>query len=141
MATHFTAGADGAGIPVIGSSVQEMDPVSAAVTSFGGVMGVGTIYSRVTTLQNVDSISYDVAWTGNPTGQWYVEVSNTYNPRTGQGRWHELTGFSPTLPAPAGAPGQFGVTIRKCGYRFIRLKYIGAASTGQAEATAYATGD
>ena len=141
MSTHFTAGNDGAGIPVMGVGVQEKDPVSAEVTSYSGAMAVSTIYSRVTVLQNNDSISYDVAWTGTPTGQWYVEVSNTYNPRTGQGRWHELTGFSPTLPAPAGAPGQFAVTIRKCGYRFIRLKYIGSGSTGQAEATAYATGD
>lgn len=130
------------GLPpkVMGAGVQETDPVSGAVTSFAGTMAATTIYSRVVVLDRADDVSFDVGWTGTATGQWYVEVSDTYDKRLAAGRWHELSGISPALPAAGGAAGSFFCSIEKCGARFVRLKFVGTGGAGQAEATAYAKG-
>lgn len=97
----------------------------------------GSITSAVTIIQMLPGISYDISWTGTPTGTFTVQVSNTYaNDPSGTvrtaGRWHSLpaASFSGTYPAPAGSAGQGFLDVVGTEAYAVRIIYTRVSGTG-----------
>lgn len=77
-----------------------------------GDMSQATLTSLVSIIQRLPGISYDLAWTGTPTGTFAVQVSNTYAQNAdgsvaNAGNWNTLptSSFAGTYPSPAGSSG------------------------------------
>lgn len=102
-----------------------------------GDMSQATVTSQVSIIQRLPGISYDIAWTGTPTGTFAVQVSNTYtqNPdgtAANAGNWNTLPSAAliGTLPAPAGAPGNGFIDVIGTEAYAIRLVYTKTSGTG-----------
>lgn len=93
-----------------------------------------SITSKVTVIQNLSMISYDVSWTGtSPVGVVTVEVSNTYSQNAdgtvrNAGNWTVIP-----LSAPINVSGSTGNAFididAHAGYA-IRLVYTSTSGTG-----------
>jgi|ERR1019366_6402085 hypothetical protein len=97
-----------------------------------------TVTSLVTILQTTGKASYDISWTGTPTGTFNVQVSNTYTQdSSGQpanpGNWTTLTLSAPTLASGSSGNGFIDVTVT--GAYAIRLQYAATSGTGTLNAT------
>lgn len=90
-----------------------------------------------TNIQGLPGISYDLAWTGTPTGTFQVQVSNTYsqdaegNP-SNPGNWNTLppSSFTGTYPIPAGSSGNGFLDVVGTEAVWIRLQYTAASGAG-----------
>lgn len=102
-----------------------------------GVSMGADITGPVTIIQTLPGISYDLAWTGTPTGTFQVQVSNSYakdasgavkNP----GRWTTLplSAFVGTYPTPAGASGGGFIDVVGTEAYAVRLVYTRTSGTG-----------
>lgn len=96
-----------------------------------------TITSKPTNIYGPTIMSYDLTWTGTPTGTFAVQVSNTYDQSPGgaiiaAGSWTTLptSAFVGTYPAPAGSPGNGFLDIVGTGAAWIRLVYTAASGSG-----------
>jgi hypothetical protein len=101
------------------------------VIDAGVMTGTTALTSVVTDLQSVLVASYQMVWTSTAVGTFSIEVSNSYENRAGTetGTWTVLTlDSAPTNPAGAG--GDTGVDLSQLPYRYVRLKYTNASSTG-----------
>ena len=85
----------------------------------------GDMSSDVTTsatqIMHTDRPSYEIAWTGTPTGTFSVEVSHTGN------NWSEVSLSSP-ITAAGSADSAF-VDIES-GAKYVRLKYTASSGSG-----------
>lgn len=99
----------------------------------------GTVTSPVTILKGASCISYDLRWTGTPTGAFSVQVSNSWfaGPNgqeldSGFSTWNDLpTGsFSGTYPVPAGSNGNGMLDVVLTGSYAIRLVYVPDSGSG-----------
>lgn|SRR5678815_5510008 len=77
-------------------------------------------------------MSFQAVWTGTPNGTFSFEVSND---PVGVGEtvtnWTTLTEPSTfTSGDPAGSPTSFLFELVECSFRWIRIKYTNASSTG-----------
>lgn len=97
----------------------------------------GSLTSLITIIQRLPGISYDLAWTGTPTGTFQVQVSNTvtfYPDGTIQnaGNWNTLptAAFVGTYPAPAGAPGNGFLDVIGTEAYAVRLVYTRVSGSG-----------
>ncbi len=83
-----------------------------------------------------DNIGIQLVWTGTPTGQFGIEISNTATlSTTGQitgGTWTTLTG---TYPAPAGSASNGFISLTNICAAFIRVTYTRGSGTGAVTAT------
>lgn len=102
-----------------------------------GVSMTSSITGPATIIQRLPGISYDISWTGNPTGTFSVQVSNTYQQGpNGQilnaGYWNTLpsSSFSGTVPAPSGSSGNGFLDIVGTEAYAIRLTYTAVSGTG-----------
>jgi hypothetical protein len=91
------------------------------------------IVSEVTIVKMLSQISYDISWTGNPTGTFAVQVSNTYTQDSNgnvvhAGNWDTLPLSAPT--AAAGAPGNGFIDIFGTGSHAMRMIYTPISGTG-----------
>lgn len=92
-----------------------------------------TIHSDPTIISNISMVSYDIAWTGTPTGTFTVEVSNTYSKNAdgsvkNPGNWTALTLSAPTTAT--GTSGTGFIDVDQIAAYAIRLTYTPASGTG-----------
>lgn len=101
------------------------------------------ITSAVTIVQNLSMVSYDVSFTGAPTGTLSIQVSNTYTQNgAGQvqnpGNWTTLplagsTVVSGSVPI-TGASNGF-LDVDEIGSYAMRLMYVATSGSGTMNAT------
>lgn len=115
--------------PLIAPNTQS--PIINAVSMATTITGPATI------IQRLPGISYDVSWTGTPTGTFSVQVSNTVvlgpNGAISQaGNWNTLPSgaFVGTLPAPSGSSGNGFIDVIGTEAYAVRLVYTAASGAG-----------
>jgi hypothetical protein len=95
------------------------------------------IISPPTNINMQPGISYDLAWTGSPTGTFAVQVSNTYRQSAGgtvinAGNWNTLptSSFTGTYPVPAGSAGNGFLDVVGTEAAWVRIVYNPSGGTG-----------
>lgn len=90
-----------------------------------------------TNINGMPGISYDLAWTGTPTGTFSVQVSNSYaedNNRNviSAGNWNTLPAgaFVGTLPAPSGSASNGFIDVLGTEAAWVRLVYTASSGSG-----------
>jgi hypothetical protein len=97
------------------------------------------ITSRVTIIQKLSMIGYDISWTGtSPVGAMSVQVSNTYAENAdgsvkNVGNWTTLTLSAPT--PVSGNTGNGFIDVDATGAYAMRLVYTATSGTGTMNAT------
>ncbi len=97
-----------------------------------------SVVSTVSIIQNITGVSYDISWTGTPTGTFSVEVSNTYE-QNGEGEvyvagdWNALP-LSIT-PTASGSASNGTIDILGSTAYAIRLRYTPTSGSGTLNAT------
>jgi hypothetical protein len=97
------------------------------------------IISLVTAISQISLFSYNMSWTGTPTGSLKVEVCNdakfdsSGKYISGTGSWDALTFDVPVAAAGSADTGTYD--IRGTGAAFVRLHYIRASGSGTLQAT------
>lgn len=101
---------------------------TSMATSFNG---------PATIINRLPGISYDLSWTGTPTGTFAVQVSNTYSQNAdgsvaNAGNWTTLptSSFTGTYPAPSGSTGNGFLDIVGTEAYAIRLVYTASSGSG-----------
>jgi len=84
--------------------------------------GAGT--SIETDCEQLDRIRYDVSWTGTPTGNISVQVSNTRE----VGSWKTIT-IDPSLDI-AGVAGSAEIDIQNVCWKYVRLSWSFTGGVG-----------
>lgn len=97
----------------------------------------GTITSPATIIKNIPGISYDLVWTGTPTGVFTVQVSNTYQLGAdgkviSAGSWTVLpqSSFQGTYPTPSGSSGNGFLDVVGTASYAIQLVYTPSGGSG-----------
>lgn len=115
--------------PVIVPNLNK--PLIDSVSMATNITGPATIINRL------PGISYDLAWTGTPTGTFAVQVSNTYSQNAdgsvaNAGNWNTLpsAAFVGTIPAPAGSPDHGFIDIVGTEAYAIRILYTAGSGSG-----------
>lgn len=110
------------------------DPLKPLIS--GGDMSA-SITSPAIIIQRLPGISYDIAWTGTPTGTFSVQVSNSYSINAdgsvaNAGNWSTLppAAFIGTLPAPSGSPGNGFIDVIGTEAYAIQLVYTRSSGSG-----------
>lgn len=95
------------------------------------------ITGPATIIQMLPGISYDIAWTGTPTGTFSVQVSNTFRQSpdgtiTNAGNWTTLpsSSFSGTFPVPSGSASNGFIDVMGTEAYAIRLVYTAVSGSG-----------
>jgi len=95
------------------------------------------ITSLPTIIQRLPGISYDIAWTGTPTGTFQIQVSNTVTLNLdgtlqNAGNWTTLptSSFSGTYPVPAGSTSNGFIDVVGTEAYAVRIKYTRSSGTG-----------
>lgn len=100
----------------------------------GAMASTNTITSDVTDMTGLNTGSYQMKWTGTPTGNatsWILEVSNNFDPhRPSEATWTVATiATAPTNPA--GSATNTGLDLgTDFPWGACRLKYVNASGTG-----------
>ena len=84
----------------------------------------GALTSVETDCEQLDRIRYDLAWTGTPTGNLSVQVSNTKS-ITG---WRTIT-LDPALNM-AGSAGVAEIDIKNICWKYVRLSWTPTGGAG-----------
>lgn len=101
--------------------------------------GTATLTSLPTMISYKDNVSYELSWTGTPTGTFVVQGSVSYNPGTPQsyggpnaGVWTTITvtDQNGNPPAASGAPGQILMNLNELSFPYVRLQYTNVSGTG-----------
>lgn len=95
------------------------------------------VIGPATIIQRLPGISYDISWTGTPTGTFLVEVSNTYQLSSNgavlnAGKWTSLptSSFSGSYPVPSGSPGNGFLDVVGTEAYAVRLRYTATSGAG-----------
>lgn len=106
-------------------------PIINAVSMASSITGIATI------IQMLPGLSYDISWTGTPTGTFAVQVSNTYKQApsglvTNAGNWNTIpqSAFQGNYPAPAGSSGNGFIDLVATESYAVRLVYTRVSGTG-----------
>lgn len=106
-------------------------PIINAADMSGDITGPATI------IQMLPGISYDIKWTGTPTGTISIEVSNTYKQAadgtvTNAGNWTALpsSSFQGTYPTPAGSSSNGFLDLFGVSAYAARLVYTAGSGSG-----------
>lgn len=100
----------------------------------GAMASTTTLTSDVIDMTGLNTGSFQMVWTGTPTGNatsWVVEVSNNYDlSRPTNADWTTLTiATAPTNPA--GTASNTGLDLgTDFPWAAVRLKYVNASGTG-----------
>lgn len=92
------------------------------------------VISDVTFIQNVSMVTYDISWTGTPTGTFQVEVSDTYQ-KSADGRSVANAGnWTPVplsiTPGASGSAGNGFIELPAIGANAVRLHYVAGSGSG-----------
>lgn len=103
---------------------------SAAGPSEGvAVSSTNTYYSHPWGAAGADGQSFQLHWTGTPTGVFTLWYSNKPHPSlTNDNDWIEDTDFSPTNPA--GSASKMGDNAANMKANLKRVKYVNASGSG-----------
>ena len=113
------------------SSRPQFSPYSVVTN---GDMSLATIISKVTIIQKLSMISYDISWAGvAPAGPVTVQVSNTYSQNSdgsvhNPGNWTTLILGSPTTIS--GNTGNGFIDIDATAGYAVRLVYTRTSGSG-----------
>lgn len=95
------------------------------------------ITGPATIIQLLPGISYDVSWTGTPTGTLQVQVSNSYAVNNdgsvrNSGTWTTLpsSAFSGNYPIPTGSAGSGFLDVVGTEAYAVRLTYTAGSGSG-----------
>lgn len=99
--------------------------------------GTTAYTSSVTSIVYRDSIAYQFAWTGVPTGAFDVQGSIDYNPglpqsagQQNQGTWTSIP-ISPAFNATGSGGSSFGlVNMSQLGFTYTRFVYTNSTGSG-----------
>lgn len=96
-----------------------------------------SITSAPTYINQLPGISYDLVWTGTPTGTFAVQVSNTYAQSPSgavlaAGNWSTIppSNFAGTYPVPSGSPGNGFLDVVGTEGAWVRLVYTASGGAG-----------
>jgi hypothetical protein len=126
--------------------LKEITP-SYPIFNNASMTGSTTITSLQTNVGYKDSVSIELVWTGTPTGNFFVQGSNSYNPGTPQtgtpnaGTWTTIPVVDPTTgqtPQASGQAGQNLINLKQAGFPWIQVVYTNASGTGTLNAVIYA---
>lgn len=103
--------------------------------------GTNTLSSAVTNITHKDNVAYQLAWTGTPNGQFYVQGSLDYNPGVPQsepdgaqnnGTWTTIPAEDDlgNPPVASGSAGQILMDLSQLPFPFIRIQYVNASGSG-----------
>lgn len=117
--------------------------ISSGLPSANNMTGTATIGPVVLNIDEADEITFDAVWTGNPTGTWLVEVSNSLLPNGKDqngtpiraGSWNSVVALvDGTMTNPAGSAGKaifgFKLTNFVMGFTYLRISYTNATGAG-----------
>jgi len=94
------------------------------------VSGTTVYYSDRSQINGLADSSYQLQWTGTPNGTFIVQVSNKPDPiNTTDADWITLP-LSVAIVQPAGSASGDLVDLAGCPFKWVRLKYTNASSTG-----------
>lgn len=79
--------------------------------------------SAPTVISYLDNVGLEFNWTGNATGAFYVDCSNSGT------TWEPLDLGTPG-PLATGANNGVIVAVESCPYKFIRTRFVNASGTG-----------
>lgn len=112
-------------------SPNTITPIINAASMATSITGPSTI------IQRLPGISYDIVWTGTPTGTFSVQVSNTVvlGPNGSilvEGSWSTLpaSSFSGTYPVPAGSSCNGFLDVVGTEAYAVRITYTAVSGTG-----------
>lgn len=96
-----------------------------------------SITGPATVIQMLPGLSYDISWTGTPTGTFAIQVSNTYRQSPSgvvenAGNWNTLptASFQGTYPVPSGSAGNGFLDVVGTEAAAIRFVYTAVSGTG-----------
>jgi hypothetical protein len=96
-----------------------------------------SVTGPATIIQRLPGISYDIVWTGTPTGTFQVQVSNTVvlganGAVLTAGSWTTLptSSFTGTYPVPSGSAGNGMLDVVGTECYAIRLTYTASSGSG-----------
>lgn len=102
-----------------------------------GASMAASITGPATIIQMLPGISYDIVWSGTPTGSFAVQVSNTVTFNgdgsvNNAGSWTALptSAFAGTYPTPAGSAGNGFLDVVGTEAYAVRLVYTRISGTG-----------
>ena len=104
-----------------------------------GDMSTASFYSLASNAGSLLYPSYQVSWTGTPTGVITVEVSNNYDRIRDTGNWDTLT-LETAISQPAGGASNVLIDLTWLPFQFVRLKYTRTAGSGTMQAHYFAKG-
>lgn len=111
--------------------------ILAPVHIISAVSMGATITSNAVEIKLQDNIGVQLIWTGTPTGDFSIQVSNNHledingNIKVA-GNWTAIT-LSPTVPAE-GASGDAYINITEIAAPYIRIVYTRTSGTGTLDA-------
>lgn len=103
-------------IPFVSNS-----PLSGVLV--GAMASTNVIYSNIQDISNTDNQGLEISWTGTPTGLIEIQCSES-----GQ-VFNSLT-FDPVITQPAGASGNYLVSLNQVPWRYLMVKYTNTSGTG-----------
>ncbi len=112
--------------------------VTQKVYSAVSVSSTSTYYSTATEVRQFENVSYQLVWSGTPTGTFTVWVSNLVAPSlVNDTDWISLT-LATAISQPAGSASKYSVDLSSLPFYWVRLKYVNASGSGTI--TAYLVG-
>ena len=82
-----------------------------------------------TNIMFMDNVSIELQFTGTPTGTFYVDVSNTYDPISNPTPTWITLPLSPT-PVATGVAGVVGIDYNQSGFEWVRVRYTRTSGSG-----------
>lgn len=107
------------------------------VPLINAVSMASSITSMPTSINRIPGISYDIVWTGTPTGTFSIQVSNTYSQDANgnvvtAGNWTSIPSdaFSGTYPSAEGSAGNGFIDVVGTEAAWVRLVYTAVSGSG-----------
>lgn len=109
-----------------GNSKNALKPWRAILN---GDMSGNLVSSEPTNIMFMDNVSIEFDFTGTPTGTFFVDVSNTYDPILNPTPTWITLSLSPT-PVATGTSGVIGIDYNQSGFQWMRVRYTATSGTG-----------